>query len=93
MSGETMKTSDPSVASDCSIAQWKPIETAPKDGSLLLVTGCNGWSDVLAAWWVADSPEDDGNGGKAHWRGVLNCVGPMRIDPTHWMPLPAPPTE
>lgn len=72
---------------------WQPIETAPKDGTLILVTGCNGFRRVLAAWYVGDN-EAYGHDGKAHWRGVLNAQGPIFIaDPTHWMKLPNPPTD
>lgn len=61
---------------------WQPIETAPKDGACIL--GCIAGlarpvSEVF--WW--------GNGWRA-WDGVY--VSPISY-PTHWMPLPAAPTE
>lgn len=69
---------------------WQSIETAPKDGRLILVTGCNGFRSVLAAWYMGDS-ERYGNDGKARWLGVLNSAGVICIaDPSHWMRLPDP---
>lgn len=66
---------------------WRPIETAPKDGSLV---------DL----WVGGHRVPD-----CHWTGVIwysphwkyDCgaeIDPARgdPDPTHWMPLPDPPT-
>lgn len=70
--------------------KWQPIESAPKDGRVVLVTGCNGFDRVLPAWWVDESEVIKSFAG---WRGVVNRCGPNLIaDPTHWMPLPDPPT-
>jgi hypothetical protein len=70
---------------------WKPIETAPKDGTPLLLTG----------WWNED--QDSG----IRWRAVgawhveagewiEDCEEPgdtSLIPPTHWMLAPATPHE
>lgn len=62
--------------------EWQPIETAPKDGRTVLVC-------------VADSHFDPSI---AHYEdawGVLQADFSFHIlneRPTHWMPLPAPPT-
>ena len=68
--------------------KWQPIETAPKDGTKLLlkfqgpfsdaaedgiVTGS--WSDYSRSWWLSSIWASSG----AH------------KPPTHWMPLPSPP--
>ena len=63
------------------MGEWQPIETAPKDGTRVLVVergtvsiadwfDGNGW-EPGACWWATDS-------------------GSLR-DVTHWMPLPEPP--
>lgn len=79
-------------------AHWKPIESAPKDGTAILLT--NG-KDVAEGHWYfeeggttehrdldgryIDQTESDG------YDGWLDWDGGMQPDPTHWMPLPAPP--
>ena len=51
---------------------WQPIETAPKDGSFILLASPKGriadgfWSLVYGVW---------------SWPYVM-------VEPTHWMPLP-----
>ena len=57
------------------VAEWQPIETAPKDGSFILLATPKGriadgfWSLVYGVW---------------SWPYVM-------VEPTHWMPLPTPP--
>ncbi|GBQ36102.1 DUF551 domain-containing protein [Acetobacter fabarum] len=58
-------------------AAWRPIETAPKDGSLILVTVKHIGCDVVSFW---------GTG----WRETTNGLM-LRDEPTHWQPLPTPP--
>lgn len=68
---------------------WQPIETAPKDGTLILVSfGAKGvravsWEDDL--WCV-----DDDKHGPYPLRGYSYSTFTA---PTHWMPLPAKPSE
>jgi hypothetical protein len=58
--------------------QWQPIDTAPKDGTdvLLLLTGgskrVGNWARLRACWSV-------------------DALPPVPT-PTHWMPLPPPPS-
>lgn len=60
---------------------WQPIETAPKDGYDILVSRSYLGEPVRLAFW------DEARGGQwSIWPG-REC-----IDPTHWMPLPSPPT-
>jgi hypothetical protein len=79
--------------------EWRDIETAPKDGSQILLT--NGTS-VAQGWWEHQEPyirekrdmegnyidQDESDG----YDGWLDCDGGMLPEPTHWRPLPAPPT-
>ena len=57
---------------------WQPIETAPKDGTWIVL-----WvdSEPLVAGWNAN----DGD-----WRLRWNDDW-IQPPPTHWMPLPTPP--
>jgi hypothetical protein len=61
------------------MADWQPIETAPKDGTDILVYD-NGVMFVTS--WV------DVDGWQGWWE-----TGRVEPPPTHWMPLPDPPTE
>ena len=70
---------------------WQPIETAPKDGTRVLafVPGENGGPRILN--WCSDAEwlhgwEDE--------RGVILKDHPSSSGaPTHWMPLPPPPSS
>lgn len=61
---------------------WRPIETAPKDGTVILVSEghhvhCVEWNDEFD-WWSVDD----------------NKLGPFRLRgaaPTCWMPAPPAP--
>ncbi len=65
---------------------WQPIETAPKDGRVILCIGHANIHHVEPMMYYASDPGQD-NG---CW-GWLEGDTPMK-QPTHWMPLPAPPT-
>lgn len=67
---------------------WRPIETAPKDGRVILAwsVGAND-SEAQLMWW--DGEPDDGL--EAYW--CVNYEGKTSLDPTHWMPLPEPPAK
>lgn len=61
---------------------WQPIETAPKDGTpiLMRLEGFE-WPDV-GAWFDAGRNGHDYGWWQSHT---------MPVRPTHWQPLPAPP--
>ena len=63
------------------MSNWEPIDTAPKDMSQVL-----GYLDghVFVMWWFTYAS------GRACWETV---DGESEVDPTHWMPLPNPPTK
>lgn len=69
---------------------WQPIESAPKDGTEVLLWLGNPWSRVEKArwyaswgnWQVGNIPADPARE-EAH--GIGSAL------PTHWRPLPAPP--
>jgi hypothetical protein len=68
-------------------AGWQPIETAPKDGAHVLV-GRVGVSPARA-WFEGDRWWMHGCGPNS--RNVADLTG--RFAPTHWMPLPEPPSD
>ena len=61
------------------MTQWQPIATAPKDGTRFLFT--NGEHVGVGRYVNGKAFAADS------WGGVFNTV------PSHWMPLPPPPTE
>ena len=67
-----------------SVPEWQPIETAPKDGTVVLLAGCR---KPVAAAWLEDEID--------YWHVDDNKLGPFVLrgpGPTHWMPLPKPPS-
>lgn len=69
-------------------SEWRPIETAPVDGTavwLFLPTYALGGRH--GAWVMVQgfNLAEDRRG----WRAFYGGGG---VEPTHWMPLPAPPT-
>lgn len=69
--------------------QWQPIETAPKDGSWILLYECEGVYDTpdfthwIASWrWTEDS---------CGWLDQDENI--VVSNPSHWMPLPVAPQE
>ena len=76
--------------------EWQPIETAPKDGSKILLYGrCGGLDDYhdydptveLGKFWDGSIEGfEDGL-----WAPISSCPHDLVIDATHWMPLPKAP--
>jgi hypothetical protein len=74
---------------DSSMSTWQPIETAPKDGTHLLLSD---GERVTLGGWTSDmdqGAEYEGQIGMAGWWSV--DLGPNGDRPTHWMPLPEAP--
>lgn len=66
--------------------QWQPIETAPKDGTIvdLLFRGNIRIADCIwyqDEWWTTEQ------------RDPVACVSHGFSKPTHWMPRPEPPND
>ena len=59
---------------------WQPIETAPQDGTEILV---HSFGRCFTACWNC-WPEPA-------WR--VNAHGFLVLEPTHWMALPSPPVS
>jgi hypothetical protein len=68
--------------------KWQPIETAPQDGTWVLLacgSGGDGW--VVAGWL------DTEHGGYWHVNEHWTDAHSSPIYPTHWMPYPEPPSS
>ena len=74
---------------------WQPIETAPKDGSIILLfrPAPHPWGRVDIARWdtnkYATRP-------KPFWRSLISIVSKTEMRhwaPTHWQLLPEPPAQ
>jgi hypothetical protein len=80
--------------------EWRPIETAPKNRLILV-----GYFNSLGKWrsmhaqWRDDLPQHDDADAEdepapAGWyEGSLDAEILFPCQPTHWMPLPAPPAR
>lgn len=84
---------------------WQPIETAPKNGTPVLVWAPNsrgdaeGWfrraqlgcaiasySGIFGGGWYGDLVRFEYG-----WESTGSYTVDIRLEPTHWMPLPGPP--
>lgn len=78
--------------------EWQQIETAPRDGSQVLLYGL--WAGEVSGP-IIDPRVDIGfwNGGESDyagtdwWQIVTGDAYACWLKPTHWMPLPEPPKE
>lgn len=94
------------------MAEWMPIESAPKDGTVILVTPGAEIDDhvytwpanfnlevVPARWHEPNSRTDEEAGWYAPffwlrfgvWDAPSTDMDAVRLEPTHWQPLPSPP--
>jgi hypothetical protein len=94
---EALKSS-PSVAVQ-PVEEWKPIETAPRNRMLLtgFFNSAGKWRSMHAQYRddlpQHDDAEDDDEPAEAGWyEGSLEAEMLTRVSPTHWQPLPAPPS-
>ncbi len=76
---------------------WRPIATAPKDGTVidLWVTYSGGAERCASCFW--DIHEDWGPGFVPRWRQQYAEASGSSFDvsgiPTHWQPVPSPPSQ
>ena len=73
------------LKADAGLSEWQPIETAPKDGTdILVMTG----ETMHVVRWINIHGDFD------YWAVDDNKHGPFTLRgkaPTNWMPLPDPP--
>ncbi len=78
--------------------EWKPIDSAPRDGTQFLALLSNGWYELLRCradmdghyeWWTAlgnvSVPIVETHPKNTDWAKSHTILA------THWMPLPEPP--
>lgn len=70
---------------------WQPIETAPKDGTVILLMGPSGYANIPyrahVGYWQNYVMRPGGD-----WRNHSDdWFMDDGADATHWMPLPPPP--
>lgn len=58
------------------LTEWRPIETAPKDGRVILAVDRNGWREM---WW-----KTNGTDYADYWQDQYDS----EPEPTRWLPLP-----
>lgn len=83
--------------------EWQPIETAPRDGSFIMLFVPRGQLETgpvtIGGYWKAEDRQENGRFKKGEWTLADFCgwlgadadYGASFCHPTHWMPLPAPP--
>lgn len=71
----------PSSTERLRLMRWRPIDTAPKDGTDILIFAW-GNSQIVVSY--------DESNAMHPWR-TLDGIGYHKDSPTHWMPLPEPP--
>ena len=60
---------------------WQPIETAPKDGTQIIIAVAGDEYEPSWAWW---------SDRHRAWFIPHTSIA-YQMEPTHWMPLPPPP--
>jgi hypothetical protein len=69
------------------VERWQPIETAPKDGTRIVLAKYVGHPDHISSlWWMTLGFWS------SRWQNWNDGIEPSGLaDPTHWMPLPPAP--
>lgn len=68
------------IARDAAMSEWRDIASAPKDGTAVLLLSPK-WRNPSVGWWLET------------FGGWHSFPGSYGMKPTHWMPLPLPPTR
>ncbi len=77
------------------MSEWRPIATAPKDGTfvLLFVAGREAWCPTVGRWNDGQTYNSFGEILSEGWGDEITTFHVPGLNmPTHWMPLPAPPS-
>lgn len=80
------------------MSEWQAIETAPRDGVLVLLWqedqgfGVGYYSEYTEEWWEAVDDETQKLQQETEVHLTSFSEG-LLYSPTHWMPLPEPPED
>ncbi len=74
------------------VGQWQPIETVPRDGSRFLAIQISQYNDKPSPFICYSSLCPEGQTW-AVGAGLMQLGRDWPVYPTHWMPLPAAPTQ
>ena len=75
------------------MSMWQPIETAPRDGTSILVC-CSSFDPIWGiASWYSDNREYPAGLPEGWMMWHQGTEEQRHTWPTHWMPLPAPPAR
>jgi hypothetical protein len=84
------------------MSEWQPIETAPKDGTEIIVGNDQATVWITRGSWWSDGEHwatqgYDKQEEAAGWWSYANSVGQDKLNdyrqPTHWLPMPTPPQK
>jgi len=69
--------------------EWQPIETAPRDGTGVLLFD----NEIHEGFWDELDYDEFRGAPITGWSyGALSWIDDTNFSPTHWMPLPKPPS-
>jgi len=74
------------------MSEWQPIETAPKDGTCILVINDNKGGYYTEPFAIGVAAYEGSYKTRA-WYSQACCDGVSYFTPTHWMPLPEAPKD
>lgn len=77
------------------LSGWRPISTAPKDGTWVIIYDPFFVTEMpvsIGTYMTADERDPRGRFRKGEWLLFEWDGMPSSANPTHWMPLPPPPS-
>lgn len=77
------------IGQEADVGKWQPIETAPKDEIRVIV--CTDGGFVTTARWVPKFSKNHYDFDAPGWFSD-SLQDRLFSEPTHWQPLPSPPT-
>jgi hypothetical protein len=73
---------------------WQPIETAPKDTEVFIGCWSEGeWKFGRSMLFYERGNEYEGEHYAGWFWSIDDCLESIAENPTHWMPLPDPPSQ